>query len=75
MLNWIIDLFLDRYNGYDFDTARMHVVSHAETCGDAIADAKFRAQAANPTWNIQAQGSHCAESSPYPENWHDSGME
>jgi hypothetical protein len=75
MFHWIIDLFLNRYNGVDFDTKRLHIASQADACRDAIADAEFRAQASNSTWDVQVMGTHSCDSSPYPENWHDSGME
>lgn len=74
MFRWIVDLFLDRYNCGGFDTARLHVTSQADTAAEAIADAGFRAQAVNPSWNVHTLGASSPDTSPYPEGWHDSGM-
>lgn len=74
MFRWVVDLFLDRYNGSDFDTAKMHVTSYANSVAEAIADAEFRTQAANPSWDIQTLGASSPDASPYPDGWNDSGM-
>ena len=75
-MRFVISLILDRYNGHDFDTAKVNVAIEAASAREAIEAAKFKTQSAAPTWTVQhSTGVHSPDSGPYPPGWKDSGME
>ena len=74
MYRWFVNLFLDRYNGSDFDTQRVTAAIRADSYREAVNEAEFQAQAARPDWNVQTLGASSPDTSPYPPGWNDSGM-
>jgi hypothetical protein len=69
MLRWIVDLFVDHYDGKQQHAAKLHITSLANSCRDAMDDAAFRVQEAMPAADVHVLSAASPDSSPYPDGF------